>query len=145
MCHPLCATYLNTTNGEKGCAADKRAAVKNTKYTKIIADKGLNLHHLPATAETYGAFGKSTRHLINETIDDTHPDFYNDHNPWSSPDPNRTAYLQIGFALQQGLSDQIRQANKRRRSRQQLGWYAGLRQQYSLASARSRSGQAGGR
>ena len=37
------------------------------------------------------------------------------------------AVLDLGFAIQQGLSQQLRAADKRRRNRQNLGWHAGLR------------------
>ena len=43
------------------------------------------------------------------------------------PNPMRSAVLDLGFAIQQGLSQQLRAADKRRRNRQNLGWYAGLR------------------
>ena len=32
---------------------------KDTTYTQIIADKGINLHYRSAVIETYGAFGDS--------------------------------------------------------------------------------------
>ena len=127
ICNTLCATYLNTTNGERGFGADKRAAAKNSHYNKIIKDKHLDLHHLPATAETYGAFGKSTWHLLKTIIDDDHPNHYDNHNSWSKPNPMRSAVLDLGFAIQQGLSQQLRAADKRRRNRRNLGWHAGLR------------------
>ena len=44
----------------------------------------------------------------------------------------RTAILDLGFAIQQGLSLQLRAADGRRRNRRDLGWFAGLRRrQYS--------------
>ena len=121
------ATYLHTTNGERGYGADKRAGAKDSHYTKIMTDKNLDLHHLPATAETYGAFDQSTWHLLKTIIDDKHPRHYDNHNPWSKLDPTRTAILDLGFEIQKGLSLQLRAADKRRRSRRNLGWYAGLR------------------
>ena len=127
ICNPLCATYLNNSNGERGSGADKRAAAKNNHYANIMKEKDIDLHHLPATAETYGAFGQSTWHLLKLLIDDKHPRHYNNHNPWSKPDPMRTAILDLGFAIQQGLSLQLRAADGRRRDRRHLGWFAGLR------------------
>ena len=44
----------------------------------------------------------------------------------------RTAILDLGFAIQKGLSLQLRAADGRRRSRRSVGWHAGLRRrQYS--------------
>ena len=58
--------------------------------------------------------------------------YYYKHNPWSKPDPMRTAILDLGFAIQKGLSLQLRAANERRRARRHLAWFAGLRRrQYS--------------
>ena len=97
-----------------------------------MKEKDIDLHHLPATAETYGAFGQSTWHLLKTLIDDKHPRHYHNHNPWSKPDPMRTAILDLGFAIQKGLSLQLRAANERRRARRHLAWFAGLRRrQYS--------------
>jgi len=128
ICNPICATYLNTTKGERGCGADKRARAKDNHYANIMTERKItNLHHLPATAETYGAFGQSTWHLLKTFIDDTHPRHFDNHNPWSKPDPMRTAILDLGFAIQQGLSLQLRAADARRRDRRNLGWFAGLR------------------
>ena len=39
----------------------------------------------------------------------------------------RTAILDLGFAIQQGLSLRLRAADARRRDRRNLGWFAGLR------------------
>ena len=39
----------------------------------------------------------------------------------------RSAILDLGFAIQQGLSLQLRAADTRRRSRRNLAWFAGLR------------------
>ena len=124
---------MNYSNGEKGFGADKRAAAKNNHYANIMKEKNItNLHHLPATAETYGAFGQSTWKLLKLLIDDKHPRHYDNHNPWSKPDPMRTAILDLGFAIQKGLSLQLRAADGRRRSRRSVGWHAGLRRrQYS--------------
>ena len=128
ICNSLCATYLNYSNGERGFGADKRATDKNNHYENILTAKNItNLLHLPATAETYGAFGQSTWHLLKTLIDDKHPRHYHNHNPWSKPDPMRTAILDLGFAIQKGLSLQLRAANERRRARRHLAWFAGLR------------------
>ena len=44
----------------------------------------------------------------------------------------RTAILDLGFAIQKGLSLQLRAADERRRARRHLAWFAGLRRrQYS--------------
>ena len=72
----------------RGYAANRYAKAKDTAYTKIIADKGLNLHYRSAVMETYGAFGDSLWGIITELTDpNTHPRASGDYDPWCRPDP----------------------------------------------------------
>ena len=49
---------------QRGYVADRYAKSKDTAYTKIIADTGLNLHYRSAVMETYGAFSKDLWSLV---------------------------------------------------------------------------------
>ena len=73
--HSLADTYSrNTSVGVRGYAANRYAKTKDTAYTKIIADKGLNLHYRSAVMETYGAFGDSLWGIVTELTDpNSHP------------------------------------------------------------------------
>ena len=98
-----------------GDAANRYAKVKDTAYTKIIADKGLNLHYRSAVMETYGAFGDSLWGIITELTDpNTHPRASGDYDPWSRPDPRRDFILSLAFAQQRGNAVMLRQASARR-------------------------------
>ena len=114
--HSLADTYSrNTSVGVRGYAANRYAKVKDTAYTKIIADKGLNLHYRSAVMETYGAFGDSLWGIITELTDpNTHPRASGDYDPWSRPDPRRDFILSLAFAQQRGNAVMLRQASARR-------------------------------
>ena len=115
--HSLADTYSrNTSVGVRGYAANRYAKVKDTAYTKIIADKGLNLHYRSAVMETYGAFGDSLWGIITELTDpNTHPHARGgDYDPWCRPDPRRDFILSLAFARQRGNAVVLRQASARR-------------------------------
>ena len=114
--HSLADTYSrNTSVGVRGYAANRYAKVKDTAYTKIIADKGLNLHYRSAVMETYGAFGDSLWGIVTELTDpNSHPHASGDYDPWSRPDPRRDFILSLAFAQQRGNAVMLRQASARR-------------------------------
>ena len=88
---------------------------QDTAYTKIIADKGLNLHYRSAVMETYGAFGDSLWGIVTELTDpNSHPHASGDYDPWSRPDPRRDFILSLASAQQRGNAVMLRQASARR-------------------------------
>ena len=106
-------------------AANRYAKVKDTAYTKIIADKGLNLHYRSAVMETYGAFSKDLWSLVTVLTDPaSHPHASGDYDPWCRPEPRRDFFLSLAFAAQRGGSKMLREAGKRRRDRRADGRYA---------------------
>ena len=107
-CRQCAARFLD-------CDAKRYAKTKDTAYTKIIADKGLNLHYRSAVMETYGAFGDSLWGIVTELTDpNTHPRASGDYDPWSRPDPRRDFILSLAFAQQRGNAVMLRQASARR-------------------------------
>ena len=99
--HSLADTYSrNTSVGVRGYATNRYAKTKDTAYTKIIADKGLNLHYRSAVMETYGAFGDSLWGIITELTDpNTHPRASGDYDPWSRPDRGAAPSSLYGHVL----------------------------------------------
>lgn len=90
---------------ERGYAASCYRKVKDSKYSKIIAAKKLDLDNVALTAGTFGAFGKGTgsyRSRMRPSLSASHPLASSDDDPWRAPGPRRNFILSLGFAIQQG-------------------------------------------
>ena len=116
---PLIGTYMKSNKSikERGYATNCYRKVKDSKYSKIIAAKALDLDYIALTAGTFGAFGNGTWEIIDRVCDPrSHPLAIGDHDPWRAPGPRRDFILTIGFALQRGNTRMIRECDRRRRS-----------------------------
>ena len=115
----LIGTYMKSNKSikERGYAANCYRKVKDSKYSKIIAAKALDLDYIALTAGTFGAFGNGTWEIIDRVCDPrSHPLAIGDHDPWRARGPRRDFILTIGFALQRGNTRMIRECDRRRRS-----------------------------
>ena len=73
-----------------------KSKVKDSKYSKIIAAKALDLDYIALTAGTFGAFGNGTWEIIDRVCDPrSHPLAIGDHDPWRAPGPRRDFILTI--------------------------------------------------
>ena len=118
--HSLLDTYIKAIKSkmERGYGADRYDAKKIRHYRKIIDDKELRgkVHYKSFTLGTFGSFGKSAWEMIDSVCGDGHPHALDDFDSWRQPDPRRRFILSVGFALQRGNSQMLRQAHRRRTS-----------------------------
>ena len=101
---------------KRGHAANIYADKKNTRYSRIITERSLDINYRSFIVESFGAFASDTWKFINTVCDpNTHPKANDEYNPWNNPDPSRAFVLATGFANQRGNAVMLMQANSRRR------------------------------
>ena len=102
---------------KRGHAANIYADKKNTRYNRIITERGLDINYRSFIVESFGAFASDTWKFINTVYDpNTHPKANDEYNPWNNPAPSRAFTLATGFANQRGNAVMLLHANSRRRS-----------------------------